>query len=206
MLSVQRIAFYGLAIALMAGCGHKNTAPQQAQQITSPFNGHGPLLNFDDTATLSELNDEPFEFDKYGTIDFFGVKLAGPLETLLYALDSIPFVKVDIPDDIHFQPENDNDLIKRFSTLIHIDGFPFGMNIAYRKSDPDMVDEVIFITSNDDDLICHTIVDRLIWYYGLPDVNDFVEDIYAWYDMYDFHIRFRHLHSETGGWTFYFMR
>ena len=172
MLSVQRFAFYGLAIALMAGCGHKNIAPQQARQIISPFNGRGPLLNFDDTATESELEDEPYEFEKYGTIDFFGVKLAGPLETILYAIDSIPFVKVDIPDDIHFQPGNDNNLIKRFSTLIHIDGFPFGMNIVYRKSAPDMVDE----------------------------------DIYAWYDMHDFYIRFRHLHSETGGWTFYFVR
>lgn len=206
MLSFHRITLYGLAIAFMAGCGRKDTAPQQARQISSTFNGRGPLLSFDDTATESELEDEPYEFEKYGTIDFFGVKLAGSLETILYAIDSIPFIKVDIPDDIHFQPGNENDLVKRFSTLIHIDSFPFRMNIAYRKSDPDLVDEVIFFTFNDDDLICHTIVDRLTWYYGLPDVNDFVEDIYAWYDMHDFYIRFRHLHSETGGWTFYFVR
>ena len=206
MLSFHRIVLYSLAIAFMAGCGHKDTAPQQPRQINSPFNGRGPLLNFDDTATESEPEDEPFEFEKYGTIDLFGVKLVGPIEPILYALDSIPFIKVDFPKRGQLKLLHDDDRVTRYSTRIQIDDIPFGMNIEYRKSNPDLVDEVIFITSNDDDLICHTIVDRLTQYYGLPDVNDFVEDIYAWYDMYDFYIRFRHLHSETGGWTFYFVR
>ena len=206
MYPFHRIAIYCILIALTASCGHNNSAPQYARHKDSPFNGRGPLLNFDDTDTILLPDDVPYEFEKYGTIDFFGVRLSGPIETILYAIDSIPFIKVDIPEDIRFQPLHDDDLVVRFSTHIQIDDIPFGMNIEYRKSDPDLVDEVIFITSNDDDLICHTIVDRLTWYYGLPDVNDFVEDIYAWYDMYDFHIRFRHLHSKTGGWTFYFMR
>jgi len=206
MYSFHHITIYCLIIALTASCGQKNSAPQYARHKDSPFNGRGPLLNFDDTDTILLPDGVPYEFEKYGTIDFFGVRLSGPIETILYAIDSIPFIKVDIQEDIRFQPLRDDDLVVRFSTHIQIDDIPFGMNIEYRKSDPDLVDEVIFITSNDDDLICHTIVDRLTWYYGLPDVDDFVEDIYAWYDMYDFHIRFRHLHSETGGWTFYMCR
>ena len=204
MSRLYSIILFSLIVTLSTGCNHKKSSPQPAREIGYSFRGMGPLLEVPDTSTFSE--DEPIEYEPWGTIDFFGVKLIGPIEPILSALDTILFIRVDLPSSSILSSIRDDDRVTRYYTTIYIDDIPFGMNVEYRKTDPELVHEVIFITSNDDDYVCHTVVDRLTDYYGYPDINDFVEDTYAWYDMWDFRIRFRHLHTSDGGWTFYMSR
>jgi hypothetical protein len=101
---------------------------------------------------------------------------------------------------------HDGERVTRYVISVLIDDIPFTMHVEYLKTEPILVDQVYFITSDTDDYICKTIVERLGKYYGLPDVMDVIEDTYSWYKDYDFHIRFRHLHSDEGGWIFFFVR
>lgn len=204
MFPYRLLFICSLVLVALSGCIQKQPQPNAARQIDYPFRGQGPLIEVDDTPPDSILQD--IEYGRHGAIDLFGVELVGPIEPILNALDSIPFIRVEFPVSSNIRLLREDDRVSRFSTTIYIDDIPFGMNVEYRKTEPDLVHEVIFITSNPDDYICHTIVDRLTEYYGYPDINDFLEDIYAWYDMWDFHIRFRHLHSADGGWTFYMSR
>ena len=198
------IILFSLIITMSIGCNHKKSSPQLAREIDYSFRGMGPLIEVEDTLSDSIL--QAIEDGWSDPIDMFGVELAGPIEQILSAIDTIPFIRVKQPVSSILPSIRDDDRVTRYATTIYIDDIPFGMNVEYRKTDPDMVHEVIFITSNDDDYVCHTVVDRLTDYYGYPDINDFVEDTYAWYDLWDFHIRFRHLHSSDGGWTFYMSR
>lgn len=204
MSRLYNIILFSLIITLSTGCNHKKSSPQPTQEFDYPFRGKGPLVDVDDEPSDSIL--QAIEYGRYGAIDLFGVELAGPIESILSALDTIPFIRVKQPVSSILSSIRDDDRVTRYFTTIYIDDIPFGMNVEYRKTDPDLVHEVIFITSNDDDYVCHTVVDRLTDYYGYPDINDFVEDTYAWYDLWDFRIRFRHLHSADGGWTFYMSR
>ena len=206
MIVFHRIVLYGLAIALMAGCGHTNKTPQHARQINSPFNGRGPLLNFYETDTILLPDDEPYEFEKYGTIDFFGVKLVGSIRQVIDSIDSLPFIDIENIDNLKYKLYQDDESITRFGAKVIIDNIPFNMNIEYLKTDTEVVDQLYFITYNTSQTICDTIVERLCQYYDLPDIIDTDEDSYAWFIKLDFYIRFRHLHYDYGGWTFYLVR
>ena len=201
MSRLYSIVLLSLVITLLSGCGQKKSSPQPAREFDYPFRGMGPLIAVVDT-TRSQI----YEVDKYGTINLFGVKLVGSISSILNSLDSIPYLEFDQRTGERARILHDDNRVLRYSTKVFIDDIPFGMNIEYLKSDPDVVDGVYFITSDTRDYICDAIVDRLIKYYGDPDVFDFNEDSYGWYEPYDFIIRFRHLHSLDGGWTFYFYR
>lgn len=136
-------------------------------------------------------------------IDFFGVKLIGSFPTILNTLDSLPFFDIDTSFEYGYRGEQSTSY--QYYATVLIDSIYFGMNIYYPKEgDTEVVKSIMFINGDSADYIRHTIVGRLIQYYGNPEIDEGdSEATYAWPSRYK--LRFRRSHNpDYSTWTFYF--
>lgn len=132
-------------------------------------------------------------------IDFFGLKLRGEYDDLLRQLNELPMLKIMEGEDSVKTQGNKIFLIVEFC------GIPCGMtaSVEWGPNGKLAVYHLKFITSQTDDHIIDKFVTELKSYYGDLDISDIEEDSYQWNNKQD--IRARHSHTDSGGWTVYFI-
>ena len=170
--------------------------PSNSKRIST--SSDKPEIADEITAVKNAVSDSSTEI-----IDFFGVRLYGKYNELIYQLYDLPILSL-VEDRNTLRLERED--IWYFSHTVEFCGVPCGMNVRYRINleDEISIHDLRFITSQTDNEIIHRFVSELTKYYGVPDISDDKEDSYHWYLPSGMAVRARHLHAPDGGWTVYF--
>ena len=170
-----------LLIFSCVGCGHrKSESLESTEQVVDSI----AIVAYQEFQE-EELIANPSHRQR---MVLWGVTLSGTPEEILQGLCTNSFFSVDT----------------NRTKVVLIDGIPFGMNLCYEEGSND-VKSIVFITSRTSDGICLKVRKRLIDYFGEPDISDNDENGYTWFPDGHF-LKFRHLHSDEGGWTFHMSR
>ncbi|MBE6252313.1 MAG: DUF3298 domain-containing protein [Bacteroidales bacterium] len=147
-----------------------------------------------------EENIDPHDYrrkDGRPHIDLFGVDLVGTPKRILHKLNKNPIVQIDLGQEGFL-----NEVGDKVTCRVLIGGHPFGMNLTFGEGEPEIIKEVMFVTSETNWAVMAKLTKILSEYYGQPESVDYSENRYSW-NSNGYTIIARPLHGKDSGWTFY---
>lgn len=148
-----------------------------------------------------EENIDPHDYrrkDGRPHIDLFGVDLVGTPKRILHKLNKNPIVQIDLGQEGFL-----NEVDDKVTCRVLIGGHPFGMNLTFGEGEPEIVKEVMLVTSETNWAVMAKLTKILSEYYGQPESVDYYENRYSW-NSNGYTIIARPLHSKDSGWTLLF--